>query len=169
MKDILVAPLVAALTIALAGCGYHTGVSKPKTMAAVKKLAVPTFKNDTLYPRLEVLVTNAVIKQLQMAGAYKIVPVSEADAVLRASITDISSRQFRAARNNTLRTSQLQVGLVVKYSVQDVNGQALLNGQAKGDTELVLDPNFQVTEAQALAVAAERLSATLAGEVTEGW
>ncbi len=163
--------LLATLALfSLAGCaGYRPGVNKPKQMAEVTKLAVPTFKNDTLQPRLEVLVTNAVIKQLQIAGTYKIVPVNEADAVLHGVIEDITSRQFRAQRFNTIKTSQLLVGLVVKYEVKDVNGEVLLKGQPQAVSTLVLDPNFQVTKQQALADAASRLSEKVSIEVTEGW
>ena len=169
MKKLVISSLALTLGL-LTGCaGYHTGVSKPHQLAEVKKLAVPTFKNETLDPRLEVLVTNAVIKQIQAGGAYKIVAVKDADAVLRATITDITRRQFRANRNNTLRTSELQVGLVVRYRVEGADGDVKLQGQARENSELVLDPNFQVTETQALAVSAERLGATIASEVSEGW
>jgi hypothetical protein len=166
------APLFLALValLSLASCaGYAPGVNKPKQLAAVTKLAVPTFKNDTLQPRLEVLVTDSVIKQLQIAGTYKIVPVSEADAVLYGVIEDITSRQYRAHRNNTIRTSQLLVGLIVKYEVKDVNGEVLLKGQPRALSTLILDPNYQVTKQQALADAASRLGENLSIEITEGW
>lgn len=163
--------LLAVLALAsLVSCaGYQPGVNKPKQMADVTKLAVPTFKNNTLQPRLEVLVTNSVIKQLQIAGTYKIVPVSEADAVLYGTIDDISSRQYRAQRNNTLKTSQLLVGLIAKYEVKGVNDEVLLKGQPQALSTLILDPNFQVTKQQALADAASRLGESLSIEITEGW
>jgi len=162
--------LAAIALFSLAGCaGYRPGVNKPKQMAAVTKLAVPTFKNDTLQPRLEVLVTDAVIKQLQIAGTYKIVPVNEADAVVHGVIEDITSRQFRAQRNNTIKTSQLLVGLVVKYEVKDPSGNVLLTGKPQSVSTLILDPNFQVTKQQALADATSRLSEAMSIEITEGW
>ncbi len=87
--------LTAVALTSMVGCaGYQPGVNKPKKMAAVTKLAVPTFKNNTLQPRLEVLVTDALIKRLQIAGTYKIVPVNEADAVLYGTIEDITSRSI---------------------------------------------------------------------------
>ncbi len=162
--------LTAVALTSMVGCaGYQPGVNKPKKMAAVTKLAVPTFKNNTLQPRLEVLVTDALIKRLQIAGTYKIVPVNEADAVLYGTIEDITSRQYRAQRNNTLKTSQLLVGLKIKYEVKGVNDEVLLDGQTDADSTLILDPNFQVTRQQALADAASRLGESLSIEITEGW
>ena len=163
----LLAPLALSL---LTNCaGYQLGASKPAKMANVTKLAVPTFKNDTLEPRLEVLATNALIKKLQMDGAYKIVPADEADAVLNATITTIQRSQFRAVRSNTLRTSELLMRLNIRYTVNDTAGTELMNGIAQGASNIVLDPNVQLTERQALADAAERLSITLASQISEGW
>jgi outer membrane lipopolysaccharide assembly protein LptE/RlpB len=164
---ILLAPL--ALTLLTNCAGYQLGSSKPTPLANVTKLAVPTFKNDTLEPRLEVLATNALIKKLQMDGAYKIVPRSEADAVLNATITDIQRSQFRAVRSNTLRTSELLMRLQIQYTVDDAAGTQLSSGTAQAGSNIVLDPNVQLTERQALADAAERLSISLASQLSEGW
>ncbi len=188
--------LLAAALLTFTGCaGYHTGASKPHQLAAVKKLAVPTFKNDTLEPRIEVLITDAVIKKLQMDGGYRIVPVSEADAVLIGTVTEITRHQFRSQRDNTLVTSEILVGLVVKYTVEASNPEILaaanlpppapgadtstaaaaktsntiLSGQTRDASNIVVNPNYQLSIRQALADAAERLSGDLAGQLTVGW
>ena len=162
-----VLPLLLATIPSCAG--YHAGVSKPHQLKDVVKLAVPTFKNDTLEPRLEVLLTNALIKKLQASGAYKIVKRDDADAVLKGSIETIDRHQFRAVRNNTLRTAEILVRLRVKYEVTGSEGTKLLVGQKVGQSNIVLDPNFQLTERQALADAAERLAIDLDSELSEGW
>ena len=152
MKSLL---CLSVVILALTGCsGYQLGSSKPAALNNVQKLAVPTFKNDTLEPRLEVLVTNALIKKIQMDGAYQIVPVSEADAVLRATITTIDRSQFRSARNNTLRTSELLMRLVVNYQIEDQTGAPIYTSAARGQSNIVLDPNVQLSERHGLADAA---------------
>jgi outer membrane lipopolysaccharide assembly protein LptE/RlpB len=169
MKQFALLLASLALTLLTSCAGYQLGSGKPQKMSGLTKLAVPTFKNDTLEPRLEVLATNALIKKLQMDGSYQIVPVSEADAVVKATITEIQRSQFRSSRNNTLRTSELLMGLLVRYTVEDNAGTVLMAGQAQGHSNIVIDPNAQLTERQALADAAERLSITLASSLTEGW
>jgi hypothetical protein len=162
--------LVLSASLVLTNCaGYQLGASKPHQMAEVTKLAVPTFKNDTLEPRLEVLVTNALIKKLQSDGAYQIVPRGEADVVLSATIEDIERSQFRSVRSNTLRSSEILNRLVVKYKVEDNTGRDLLSGTERAWSNIVLDPNVQLTERQALADAAERLGIALASRISEGW
>lgn len=165
--SLLVAPLALLL---LSSCaGYQPGSSKPTAMAGVTKLAVPTFKNDTLEPRLEVLVTNALIKKLQMDGTYQIVPREEADAVLTGTISEIQRSQFRSVRSNTLRTAELLMRLRVSYEIEDNVGTKLMRSQIQGQSNIVLDPNVQLTERQALADAADRLAIALASQVSEGW
>lgn len=163
----LLLPLVA---LCLSGCaGYQLGSNKPSHLQSVTKLYVPAFTNDTLEPRLAVLVTNAVIKQLQAQGAYQIVSQDQADATLKGRISTIDRSQFRAVRNNTLRTSQLLVRLRAHFDVVDSSGAKLHSGRSVGESYVVLDPNFQTSERQAMAEAAERMSVTIATELSEGW
>ncbi len=187
--------LLAISLFAFTACaGYHPGASKPHQLAAIKKLAVPTFKNDTLEPRIEVLVTNAVIKKLQMDGGYKIVPVSEADAVLKGTVTEITRHQFRSARADTLVTTEILVGLITKFTVEATNPDILAAvkpatpapapapagavvkisnvvyaGQTHDASNIVVNPNLQLSIRQALADAAERMSGDLVGQLTVGW
>lgn len=169
MKKFALLLALPALTVLTSCAGYQLGASKPQKMANVTKLAVPTFKNDTLEPRLEVLVTNALIKKLQADGAYQIVPRSEADAVLYATIEDIQRSQFRSVRSNTLRSSEILERLIVSYKVEDNTGADLLKGTERAWSNIVLDPNMQLSERQALADAAERLGIALASRISEGW
>ena len=82
------ASFAAALAcVTLTGClGYHIGPVKPYYLRDVHTIAVPTFKNHTLVPRIEVLVTDTVIKQLQQDGTFQIASGENADATLTAEI-----------------------------------------------------------------------------------
>ena len=162
--------VLALASLLLPGCaGYTVGGSKPQRLAHITKLYVPTFENDTLEPRLAVLVTNAVIKQLQADGSYEIVSADEAEATLKGRIADIDRSQWRAVRNNTLRTSELLVRLRLNYRIMDASGTAVHNGLINGESYVVLDPNFQVSERQAMSEAAERMAQGLVNDITDGW
>jgi hypothetical protein len=79
----LKALLATVFCLALSGClGYHVGPVKPYYLRDVHSIAVPTFKNRTLVPRIEVLVTDTVIKQLQQDGTFQIENGDKADATL---------------------------------------------------------------------------------------
>ena len=160
-----------ALTTLLSSCaGYRTGNVKPAAYASVQKIAVPTFKNSTLEPRLSVLVTNAVIKQLQTDGTYQIVDVDEADAVLEAEIERINRSQFRAARDNQLETRELLSTMRVRYSVKDTTTGVLLGaGVAVERSNIVLDPNFQLSDRQVQADVAAKIATNITSRISEGW
>ena len=171
MKKIILPFAFGILTLALSGCaGYQLGGQKPAHLRGVTKLAVPTFENLTLEPRLGALLTNAVIKQLQVNGGYEIVAKDDAEAVLEGKVSGIDRSQFRSDRNNVLRTSQLLMRLHSDYVIRDpASGTAIHTGRASANSYIVLDANVQLSEAQALEDAAQRLAATIANEVTEGW
>lgn len=162
---------ILGLGLLLTGCaGYQLGGNKPGHLSGVTKLAVPSFENLSLEPRLGALVTNAVIKQIQMTGAYQIVHESDAEAVLTGRIIRIKRSQFRSDRDNVLRTSQLLLSLNTDYAIRDsASGSLLHRGTAAADSYTVLDSNVQNSEAQALEDAAQRLAANIASEISEGW
>ena len=163
--------LLAAAALLLPSCaGYHAGSSKPGRMESVQSLAVPTFRNLTLEPRSAVLVTNNVVRQLQIDGTYQIKSTENADAVLRGTITQFTRRQLRSARNNNLRTRELELIMNVEYTVEEpLTGNVLVRGNVDGRTSVFLDPNFQLSERQALDDASRKMAEELVSRLTEGW
>jgi hypothetical protein len=162
--------LLLPLCLLLSSCaGYHLGGQKPSHLQKVQKLAVPTFENVTLEPRLGVLATNAAIKQLQNHGSYDIVRRDDADAVLTGSIRNIYRSQFRSDRTNILRTSQLLMTLEIHYSLADRSGRVIHSSVATGESQVIIDANLQLSETQALEDAAQRAAINIANDLSEGW
>lgn len=169
MKQILRS--LALTCLLFSGCaGYFLGGQKPAHLRHITKISVPTFENLTLEPRLGVLVTNAVIKQLQNHGGYQIVSKSEAEAILEGKIQNIQRTQFRSDRNNILRSSQIQAVLGTSFQIKDLSsGRVLHNGGAAADSQIILDSNLQLSETQLLENVAQRLAYELADQISEGW
>ncbi len=168
MKKLLV--LLLPCCLLLTSCaGYHLGAHKPSHLANIKRLAVPTMKNMTLEPRLGVLVTNAIIKQIQNHGSYELGTRADSDAVLVGTIRNVQRFQYRSDRTNILRTSQMLLTLQVDYTIKDHNDNTLHTNYASGESFVILDPNLQISESQALEDAAQRLAVNLANDISEGW
>lgn len=163
--------LLPLLGLMLTSCaGYRLGSNKPAHLADIVKIAVPTCENETLEPRLNVLFTNAVIKQLQTDGSYQITSKDNADAVLEMKILNIDRSQFRAVRTNVLRTSELRVELRADYKLREAGtGAVLHSGRVYGSSYIVLDPNFQLSEHQAMEEASQRIAVNLVSEIADGW
>lgn len=165
-------PLFAtSIALLLSNCaGYHLGGQKPTHLQGITKLAIGTFENQTLEPRISSVVTNALIKQIQVDGSYQIVSRENAEAVLEGSIARVDRSQFRSVRQNVLRTSQLQMRLSVAYTVKDAaSGRTIHTGRGSANSYVILDSNVQNSEAQALEDAAQRLATNIANEISEGW
>lgn len=169
MKSILT--LVLATTcILFSGCaGYQLGGQKPHNLREIQTLAIPSFENLTLEPRLAVNVTNAVIKWVQNHGSYQLSTRSSADAVLVGTIRNIQRSQYRADRTNVLRTSQMQLMVAIDYQIKDPSGHVLHSGTVTGESQTLIDPNLQLSETQALEDAAQRAAINLANDICEGW
>lgn len=199
MKSVL-APnflaLICGAIVTLTGCaGYQLGNQKPSIYAGITSIHVPSFKNNTLEPRLSSLVTNAVLKEIQADGTYKVTNRANCDAVLVATLSDFNKRQLRAFRDNTLSSRELRIRLVCDFYLADPNtGQRITSadttvsegfiesqaggsaevisvrrGRVIGETIQVVDDSFQVGERGTLAVAAEDLAVQLASQLANGW
>ena len=152
------------------GCaGYRLGSIKSADLAHIDSIAIPTFKNQTLEPRSQVLVTNELIKQVQRDSTFKVGDLSNSDAILYGTIMDIERNQLRSSRTDSLETREIEITLVVDYSLEDAEtGAELKRGTVTGRTSVDLAPNFQLSERQALQHAAEDLAETLSSRLAEG-
>ena len=165
------ASIATVLCLALCGClGYHVGPVKPYYLRDVHTIAVPTFKNRTLVPRIEVLVTDTVIKQLQQDGTFQVTNGDKADATLEGQIDRINRLPSRSVRGNVLATTEFTLGLVVKYSLIGRDGKPLAGpSQAVGTTSFFVSSDVTSDERQALPLATEDLATRLVSQLSEGW
>ena len=174
MKLALFAPAVALL---LGGCaGYHIGPIKPARFDGIQTIAVNTFKNDTLQPRVEVLLANSLIKQIQQDGTYKIADESKADALLEGTLDEIRRRPSRYVRGNVLQTREYTLQIRVHYKIkQRGTGKLLDDRTATGTTSFFVSGTGSVAadvnqdELQAFPLAAEELAVRLVSQISEGW
>ncbi len=163
--------LATALTLAaLSGCGYHLGGAKPARLQNVTKIAVPTFKNKTFVPNIEVLMADATIKQFQQDGTYEIVPDDRADAILYCTLQDANRNQQRAVRSNVLATREFGLRLELKYELVDrVTGEVILQGRETANTSFYSNDDLQIAEQQAIVNAIAKIAVDLVGAVAEGF
>jgi hypothetical protein len=164
--------IVAALAcLGLSGClGYHIGPAKPYYLRDVHTIAIPTFQNKTLIPRIEVLVTDTVIKQFQQDGTFRIENGGSADATLKGEILRISRSPARSVQGNVLATSEFNLSMHVKYTLVGPDGKSLgPAGEVVGTTSFFVGTDVTTDERQALPLATEELANHLVTQLSEGW
>lgn len=158
-------------TFLLAGCaGYHLGPATPGYLRDIHSIAVPTFSNNSLTPRIEVLVTSTVIKQFQQDGTFRIASGDNADATLKAEIVAVGRNPARSVRGNVLSTTEFNLTLTVKYTLLGRDGKVLGSpGSVAGSTSFFVGSDINTDERQALPLAAEELARHLVSQLSEGW
>ena len=163
------------LVLALSGCGYHVGEIKPTPMRRITTIAVNTFGNETLLPRVEAQTADAVVKQFQQDGTYKIESADRADAVVKGVIEKVERRPLRVLASNVLLTSEFQLILTVRFSVFDrVTGALLMSGKAVGTTPFFsesdrVNSDLVTNQNMNYPTAAQRMAESLVSRVSEGW
>ena len=166
----LIALAVILVTATNSCVGYKLGNNKPAHLSEVSTVYVALFKNETLEPRIQTLLTNATIKALQKSGAYRISTPANSDATLHATIKSISRRQLRATRENVLKTKEIEFIIEAAFSLEDnITGKLLDKGTLKGQSASYLDANFQLTKRQAVQRAADNLAKKISARISEGF
>jgi outer membrane lipopolysaccharide assembly protein LptE/RlpB len=165
------AALIACIAFALLpGCGYRLGAAKPAALQNVTKIAIPTFKNKTFEPNIEVLMADATVKQFQEDGTYEIVPDNRADAVLYCTLEMIKRSQARAVLSNVLASREFTLRLQVEYELVDsVTGATILRGASNADTSFFTNSDLQIDEQQAIVTAIHKVAVDLVGQISEGF
>jgi outer membrane lipopolysaccharide assembly protein LptE/RlpB len=172
MKKLL---LMIPILLALGGCGYHLGEIKPTPMRRVTTIAVNTFTNKTLLPRVETQTADAVVKQFQQDGTYRIESADRADAIVEGSIESVQRQPMRVFASNVLQTSEFELTLIVKYRVIDrITGAVLMEGRAVGVTPFFtetdrVNSDLVTNQNMNYPIAAQRMAEKLVSKVAEGW
>jgi hypothetical protein len=159
------------LALSLSGCaGYHVGPATPAYLKQIHSIAVPTFRNTTLVPRIEVLVTSTVIKQFQQDGTFRISNEDQADAVLKGEIVAVGRSPARSLRGNVLATTEFNLALRVRYTLVGKDGKTIAGPmEASGATSFFVGDDVATDERQAFPLAAAELAMRLVSQLSEGW
>jgi hypothetical protein len=160
-----------AIALLLAGCaGYHVGPIKPTYLKQVNTIAVPSFKNETLIPRLEVMAADCVIRKFQDDGTYQIGSSDNSDAVLEGTVRTVRREPIRSLAGNVLATTEFQLEMVIDYTLTDrVTGKQLAKHSVIGSTSFFVGGDVQQDEQQALPLAAANAADHIVSYLTEGW
>ena len=170
-KSLFSALMLTAASAAtlLQGCaGYRLGSTLPPD---IKTINIPTFKNITTEPLIEIETTNKTIAEFQRDGTLRIVGLDEADAVLKVTLYKITLAPLRYSRTDRGTPNEYRMTLTAAYtftrkSTQKVIGQ---NKEITGETTLPYAGNYQAAIRTAIPRAAEDLARNLLEKVVEIW
>ena len=166
------APGLSALCVLLlSSCaGYHIGPIRPTYMKGIQTVAVPPFSNQTLVPRIEVLVAGSIIKAIQLDGTYEVTDEDKADAIVKGTITKLTRVPARSLIGNTLVATEYNLILnieieIVKRSTHQTLDKRVFSGQ----TSFFVGQDINQEERQALPLAVEDAARSAVTTLSEGW
>lgn len=162
---------------ALTGCaGYQLGPVKPKKLTGIDKIAIHTVHNQTLEPRMEILLANSLISQFQRDGTFKVVREKEADAILETDLEQMIRRPARLQTGNVLLAKEYTLTLRCRYKLTKAGTGELLDTRVvTGDTSFfatgttVIQADVNQDERQAIPLAADNLAQRMVSIIAEGW
>lgn len=165
--------------VGFVGCGYRIGSILP---VDIKTVAVPTFKNLTPEPGIEVGVTNQIINQFQIDGTLRVVEESEADVRLDGELVEYRREPLRFTGRDFREVSEYRLRLITRLTFIDLKtGQPLWAGRVvEGETTYFVSGSFREAERTALGSLTEQersqlptleedLAHDVVESVVEGW
>jgi hypothetical protein len=107
---------IVAIAAALAfvpACGYYS--TKGRTAGDIKKIAVPNIANETSQPNIEIEITDNIRAGLIKDNTLKVVPESDADAILEATVVEYGNVPYTF--NTELQADQYRLVIALVASL----------------------------------------------------
>ena len=160
------------LILALSGCaGYRVGNISGRDLQGVRSVYVPTAKNTSLEPDLQMTVTNAIIRRFSDDGTLEVNQNANADSELDITIINVDHNPIRSSNNDINVTAQyeLKIQATATFVNRRLGRKIFENMSVSGSTTFFTQSNIQEGERQALPLAAQDLANNTVKLVTEGW
>ncbi len=167
MKKYSIVLAVLAIALAVTGCGYRLGSSLP---AGIKSVHVPSFKNTSGEPQIDVAATSATLQEFQRDGSLEVADESFADTVLNVTITGFKLEAVRFDADNRKTTKEYRLRLDAEFVFSKVStGEVLQKRKVFGET--LFEPAGDLASAKRAATpaACTDLAHQIVKTVVEFW
>lgn len=161
------------LTVHFSGCGYTQKTILPK---GIQSIYVDTVKNkipiQNVYvyvPGLEMDITNAVIRKLQIDGNLVVKTREEADAILEIDLVRFEQEGLRFTSLESVE--EFRMFLVVDMILSEASsGKKIWNEESfSGDAEYYVSDVRSVNREEAAKRAVSRLAQNIVDRIVEDW
>ena len=117
--------MIAAAVVLLGGCGYSLRGTLP---SHIRTVGVPMFRNLTMEPAVEGLVTRAIVEAFSTNGRLRVVNPADADAILEGEIVgySLSSIAFDPQAGQRV----IRLTLTLNLTFRDLRTKTLLFQQS---------------------------------------
>jgi hypothetical protein len=163
-RTVLAAALLLAIAAPALGCGSYHFVRASQSLGPVRRVAVTMLANDSYQPGVELMVTEALRREIQRRGATLVQDPAQADLVIEGTVRELglSSRSF----SSIAFTLEYQIDLKLDLTARRADGSRVeIDRSALEESELYLTSSDIEAEFKNRDEALRRLSAQLAARV----
>jgi hypothetical protein len=164
--------LALVVLFAFSGCaGYRVGNISGRDLQGVRSVYVPTVKNSSLQPDIQMTVTNEIITRFNDDGTLTVNDPMSADSELDVTITNVQTTPYSTSNNDVNIISQYKLVIEAKatYVNRKLGRKIFENIVVNGSTTFFTQADIQEGIRQALPLAAKELATNTVKLVTEGW
>jgi hypothetical protein len=156
----------SALLFLVPGCAYQLGPTNQQT-AGAQTIDIEYFPNQTIEPGLTDLVANAVRKQVQRDGTYRLTSRGNADIVVTGQIMSYVRVPVGSRRTDVLTPTDYDIRITVHAKAMR-GGQTVYDGEVSGSALVAYATNLSNSERENAPVAAENLARDLVSRIANG-
>jgi len=109
--------------VLITACGYQMVGKETHVPPGLSSVAIPTFKNGTYEPGIEIQFTQAFLREFILDRRVKVVDRAQADSVLEGRITDF--RLYPVAYDASGLASEYQTTVALDVTLKDRAGKVL--------------------------------------------
>lgn len=132
------------------GCGYQLVGKETHLPPGINSIAIPTFKNHTFEPGIEIPLTESFLREFIQDRRVKVVDRNEADSLLEGVVQTFSTRS--ASYDRSGQALEYQTTIVIDATLKKRNGEILWKERDLTEkTWFQTSPNVLVSEANKAA------------------
>lgn len=160
---------IVGVVLLLGGCaGYKLGPTNG-LRAGEKTIQVVPFSNQTIEPRLGDSVTEAVRKQLQRDGTFRLATHEAGDIVVNGAITSYQRMVQRLAPTDLATAQDYRLRMTARVIARDrATDKIIFDQPVTGQTLLRVGADLPSSERQALPLLAADLAKNITALLVDG-
>jgi outer membrane lipopolysaccharide assembly protein LptE/RlpB len=149
--------------VLITGCGYQLAGKETHVPPGLNSIAIPTFKNQTFEPGIEIQFTQAFLNEFIQDRRVNVVSREEADCSLEGVVTDF--RTYAVAYDKSGFVLQYQIGIVVDVTLKDRAGKVLWEQKGLNEVQWFRASSVGVTNEAAKQAAIQKTAGLMAGRI----
>lgn len=163
-------PLLFAVLLAFGGCGYSQGGYRSGSTfrEGVRTVAVPAFGTRSFQRDDEVMLTQAIVAQIESRTPYKVVPRERADTILEGVVVSAGSGTVNVSPFNAL-PQEATYTMSVDFTWRDLRTGQILVTRKNFDQTSTYYPSLGDGRSAGKQQAAEGLAASIVNEMQGEW